>query len=126
MRAAVAAESVTQLGGVAGKVLVAGPHGGIIAALLGAQAGAHALILNDAGEGLERAGLAGLTYLEDIGMAAAAAAADCRSARIGDGRSMWESGRISFVNAAASRAGGAAGQTVRRFVEAMRAWRGPR
>src|SRR5260221_13502373 len=78
-----AAESVTQLGDVAGRVLVAGSHGGVIAAWLGATAGVHALILNDAGVGKDRAGIAGLFYLEDIGMAAAAG--DCISARIGDG-----------------------------------------
>lgn len=41
----VTAESVTQLHDVAGKVLVAGSHGGVIAARLGAAAGARALIL---------------------------------------------------------------------------------
>jgi len=45
------ADSVTTLGDVRGKVLVAGSHGGIVAAYLGANAGAHALILNDAGIG---------------------------------------------------------------------------
>ena len=79
----VTADSVTQLGDVAGRVLVCGSHGGLIAACLGAKAGAHALILNDAGLGKDRAGIAGLFYLEAIGMAAATV--DCHSARIGDG-----------------------------------------
>ncbi len=57
------AESVTRLEDVAGKVLVAGSHGGIVAAYLGAKAGAHALVLNDAGLGLDPAGIAGLAYL---------------------------------------------------------------
>lgn len=104
----VAAESVTQLQDVAGKVLVAGSHGGIIAAFLGAKAGAHALILNDAGLGRDRAGIAGLGYLEDIGMAAAAV--DCRSARIGDGADMLARGVISHANVYAALCGVAAGQ----------------
>lgn len=45
---------------MAGKVLVAGSHGGIIAAHLGAKAGVHALILNDAGLGKDRAGIAAI------------------------------------------------------------------
>ena len=71
MRPVVAAESVTELHDVGGKVLVAGSHGGLIAAYLGAKAGAHALILNDAGVGLDAAGIAGLPYLDGIGIAAA-------------------------------------------------------
>ena len=113
----VAAESVTQLEDVAGRVLVAGSHGGVIAAYLGAKAGVHALILNDAGVGKDRAGIAGLFYLEDLGMAAAAV--DCMSARIGDGRSMWESGRISHANAVAAQAGVARGMSVQDFARAV-------
>lgn len=94
---------------MAGKVLVAGSHGGVIAAFLGAKAGVHALILNDAGLGLDRAGIAGLAWLEDIGMAAAAV--DCRSARIGDGADMLARGLISHLNVYAARCGVVAGQS---------------
>lgn len=105
----VTAESVTQLDDVAGKVLVAGSHAGIIAANFGASAGVHALILNDAGLGLDRAGIAGLAWLDDIGMAAAAV--DCRSARIGDGADMLARGVISHANLFAARCGVIAGQS---------------
>ena len=105
----VTAESVTQLGDVRGKVLVAGSHAGVIAAYLGAAAGAHALILNDAGLGLDRAGIAGLAYLDAIGMAAAAV--DCRSARIGDGADMQARGVISHANLHAARCGVVSGQS---------------
>src|SRR5882672_10752917 len=105
----VAAESVTQLDDVAGHVLVAGSHGGVIAAYLGAKAGVHALVLNDAGVGKDRAGIAGLFYLEDIGMAAAAV--DCMSARIGDGADMLARGVISHANLYAAMCGVAAGQS---------------
>ena len=111
-------DSVTQPGEAAGKVLVAGSHGGIVAAYLGAKAGAHALILNDAGLGMDRAGIAGLFYLESIGMAAAAV--DCMSARIGDGADMLARGVISHANAFAALCGVVAGQACRDAAERLR------
>ena len=120
----VAAESVTRLDDVAGKVLVAGSHGGIIAAYFGARAGAHALVLNDAGLGMDRAGIAGLAYLEAIGMAAAAV--DCMSARIGDGTDMLVRGVISHANVFAALYGVVAGQSCRDAAERMRRAAAPR
>ena len=99
----VTAESVTQLRDVAGKVLVAGSHGGIIAGYYGASAGVRALILNDAGIGKDAAGIAALPYLAVIGMAAATVGH--RSARIGDGADMLARGVISHANAVASALG---------------------
>jgi hypothetical protein len=119
-----AAESVTQLGDVAGKVLVAGSHAGVIAAWYGAKAGAHALVLNDAGVGKDRAGIAGLVYLEAIGMAAAAV--DCMSARIGDGADMLARGVVSHANVFAALCGVVAGQSCRDAAERMRAASPPR
>ena len=93
-----AAESVTELGGeVRGAVLVAGSHGGLIASYLGAKAGAHALMLNDAGGGLDQAGIAGLAWLDGIGMAAATVAHT--SARIGDGADSLARGVITTTSA---------------------------
>lgn len=112
------AESVTELGDVSGKVLVAGSHGGIIAAYLGAIAGAHALVLNDAGLGKDRAGIAGLAWLEDIGMAAATV--DSRSARIGDGADMLRRGVISHANLHATLAGVFSGQSCREAAARLR------
>ncbi len=94
---------------MAGKVLVAGSHGGVIAAYYGAKAGAHALILNDAGIGMDEAGIAGLAYLDAIGIAAAAVSH--ASARIGDGADMLARGVVSRANACAARAGVSAGQS---------------
>jgi hypothetical protein len=94
----VSAESVTELGPeVRGSVLVAGSHGGRIAGYYAATAGAHAVILNDAGVGKDAAGIAALDELDSIGMAAATVAHT--SARIGDGADMLARGRISYVNA---------------------------
>lgn len=120
----VTAESVTRLHDVAGKVLVAGSHAGIIAACLGAKAGAHALVLNDAGLGKDRAGIGGLFYLEQIGMAAAAV--DCMSARIGDGADMLARGVTSHANAFASLCGVVAGQSCREAADRLREARPPR
>jgi len=112
MRAIVTAESVTELGAeVRGAVLVAGSHGGRIAGYYAAKAGAHAVILNDAGVGKDAAGVAALGELEAIGMAAATAAHS--SARIGDGADMLARGCISHVNAIAVRCGVAPGMPVR-------------
>lgn len=102
-------------------MLVSGSHGGIVAAYLGANAGAHALILNDAGVGKDRAGISGLAWLEAIGMAAAAV--DCRSARIGDAADMLARGIISHANIYAALCGVASGQScdeaAKRLREAM-------
>jgi len=124
MRQIAAAESVTQLEDVADKVLVVGSHGGVIAAYLGAKAGAHALVLNDAGVGKDRAGIAGLGYLDAIGMAAATV--DCMSARIGDGADMLARGVISHANVYAALCGVAAGQSCREAAERMRNAAAPR
>jgi len=118
VRGIVAAESVTALGEVAGKVLVAGSHGGVIAACLGALAGAHGLVLNDAGIGKDEAGIAGLRWLEVFGIAAATVGH--ASARIGDGADMLRRGIISHANAIASIAGVRAGQTCREAAERLR------
>ena len=118
-RAILAAESVTELGDeVRGAVLVAGSHGGLIASYLGAKAGAHALILNDAGIGLDEAGVAGLPWLDAIGMAAATVS--YTSARIGDGADSLARGVISRVNAHAARAGVASGMSARTAAEKLR------
>ena len=110
-RCILTAESVTELGAaVRGAVLVAGSHGGIIAAYLGLVAGAHALILNDAGIGKDGAGIAGLAWLDAIGMAAATVS--YLSARIGDGADSLARGVISCINAHASQAGVAPGMAV--------------
>ena len=109
MRPILTAESVTELGdAVRGAVLVAGSHGGLIACYLGATAGAHAMILNDAGVGLDDAGIAGLEWLEASGMAVATVAHT--SARIGDGADSLARGVISHCNAGAAAAGVHPGQ----------------
>ncbi len=86
-----------------GRVVLAGSHGGAYCAGVAAKAGLRAVMLNDAGFGLDRAGVGALALLDGIGMAAAAI--DYMSARIGDGADMARRGVLSAVNDAASRAG---------------------
>ncbi len=69
-----------------GHVVICGSHGGIYCGYLAAKAGLRAVILNDAGIGLDQAGLGCLDYCEKLGMAAATCSHD--SARIGDGADM--------------------------------------
>ena len=87
----------------AGGIVISGSHGGAYAGYLAARSGARAVILNDAGVGLDEAGLGALALCERIGMAAATVAHN--SARIGDAESARTAGVISFSNAAAAAAG---------------------
>jgi hypothetical protein len=120
MTPVLAAESVTELAPeVRGAVLVAGSHGGIIAAYLAATAGVRAVVFNDAGVGKDAAGIAGLAYLERIGTAAAAVAHT--SARIGDGADALERGVVSHANALAALLGVVAGMRCRDAAERLRA-----
>ncbi len=107
----VLAGSITKLPqGAAGRVVVCGSHGGAYPARLALAGGIRAVILNDAGVGLDGAGIASLAICEQAGMAAATASS--ASCRIGDPQDMMARGRISFANALASACGVAAGETV--------------
>jgi hypothetical protein len=79
-----------------GRVVIASSHGGIYAAYKAAASGARAVILNDAGVGLQNAGIACLEYCQKIGMAAAVVSHG--SARIGVASDMFERGIISHSN----------------------------
>lgn len=97
-------DSVNYLSPVAcDQVVVASSHGGIYAAYKAAACKARAVILNDAGVGLDDAGIACISYCEKLGMAAAVVSN--LSARIGDVADMMERGVISFVNREARNAG---------------------
>jgi hypothetical protein len=116
----VTAASVTKLGPEhAGQVLIGGSHGGVYAGYLAAKAGVRAVILNDAGGGLDDAGFSSLVYLDDLGRPGATVSHD--SARIGDGDDMAARGVISHVNQTAAALGCAVGQSAAACAEAMRA-----
>lgn len=113
------ADTVTKLGAeAAGSVVIAASHGGVYAGFEAAGAGVRGIILHDAGVGLDRAGIGSLTYLEELGIAAATI--DYQSAVIGNGESLAKDGVISFVNDTAAAVGCAPGQTAMACAEAMR------
>jgi len=105
-------DSITRLDdSFRGKVLVAGSHGGVYATYLAALGRLRGVILNDAGVGKDNAGIGGLAYLDEMGMAAATVAHT--SARIGDGDDMMRRGVISHANAHAIAAGCTVGMACR-------------
>jgi hypothetical protein len=107
----------------AGAVVVSGSHGGLYPAVIASRAGVHSVIFNDAGIGLDAAGIAGVKALEKVGMAAASA--DCMSCRIGSADDMMDNGIISFANAHASGQGVVAGQSVAGAAQRLDAAAGP-
>src|SRR6266702_4170839 len=97
----VIADSITRIGPeAAGAVVVNASHGGVYAAYLAAKLDAVAAIFNDAGIGRDGAGIAGLDYLEQFGIAAATVGHD--TARIGDGADMMARGAVTQANGLAA------------------------
>ena len=105
--------------GDAGAIVVTGSHGGLVGGdpAMALRTQAFAAVFNDAGIGVEEAGIGRLAALEGRGVAAFTVAA--ASARIGEARSSFEDGVISRVNAAAARLGAAAGMRAR---DVLLAW----
>ncbi len=97
-------------------ILVTGSHG----ALLGGrpdhvlQVDVFAAFFNDAGGGKDGAGYSRLPLLDDRGVAGGCVS--CDTARIGDGRSTYDSGVLSRVNEVARRLGLAEGMSCREAV----------
>lgn len=110
--------SATATEDCAGQVVVSGSYGGEYNAWHAAKWGIRGLILNDAGVGKNNAGIAGLYYLDRIGLAAATA--DAQTCHIADGENMLAHGLISHVNAAAAALGCKVGQSVRQCAVLMK------
>jgi len=105
----VIADSITRIGSeAAGAVVVNASHGGIYAAYLAARLHASAAIFNDASVGRDRAGISGLDYLQELGIAAATVGHN--TARIGDGADMMAYGIVTHANALAISLGVMPGQ----------------
>lgn len=102
-----------------GSVLIAGSHCGDFCGWYALRSGLLGAILNDAGVGLDDAGIRGLKRMDDAGMPAATVS--YLSARIGDGRDMAARGVISFCNAAASALGVTLGLPAMRAARLMAA-----
>ena len=120
MRASlIVVDSVTALGSTqADAVIVTGSHGGLIAARYAAAAGVRAAVFNDAGGGLDDAGVAGLSALAGIDIAAAAVSH--ASARIGDAADTLARGIVSLANAPATACGVRSGMRCVDAVELLR------
>src|SRR5665213_3288036 len=116
----VSVDSVTRLGADArGAVAVCGSHGAPYSAQLAARAGVRGVVLNDAGIGMHGAGVAGIAWLDWLGIAACAI--DYRSARIGDAADMLAAGVVSTVNKGAARHGCRPGHTAREAAACLQA-----
>ena len=123
-----ALDSVTQVDErCVGLVLIAASHGGVYSGYLAARGRVRAAIFNDAGIGLDEAGIGGLDYLEKLGIPAAAVYHS--SCRIGDARDMVDRGLIGHANAPARQLGCVPGLKLRdcaaRMVAAMAPPDGP-
>lgn len=102
-----------------GHVAITGSHGGLLGNKpeTAIKVDVRAAVYNDAGIGIDGAGISRLPALEARGIAGACVS--CFSARIGDARSTFEDGYISALNATAERYGGAVGQSCKEFVAAI-------
>ncbi len=103
----------------AGQIIVTGSHGGLVGGdpAMALRTDGYAAVFNDAGVGIEEAGIGRLPALDSRGIPAATVAAS--SARIGEARSTFEDGVISHANAAAVRLGARVGAPARDFVLAL-------
>ncbi len=116
----VALDSITRLAPEhRGMVVVAASHGGLYCGFLAAAGGVRAVALNDAGVGLEGAGIAGLALLDTVCIPGLAVS--FRSARIGDGEDMLRRGRVSYANRMAATLGCTAGAALLPCLELLRA-----
>jgi len=102
-----------------GRVVVCGSHGGLYPGAVASLAGVSAVLFNDAGIGLNRAGVAGVLALADVGMAAAAV--DCQSCHIGSARDTMARGIISTTNSGARRLGITPGMSARAAADLLSA-----
>ncbi len=93
-------DSITELQPAdAGCIALSGSHGGLSSARYALAVRPLLSVFNDAGIGLDDAGIAGLALLQSHGLAACAVSH--RSARIGQAASTLNDGVVSCANAAA-------------------------
>lgn len=116
-------DSIALIGGLGERsrdaVIVSGSHGGVSAAefVVDHPHRPRIVFYNDAGIGKDGAGIAGLSMLQAIGVAACAYAH--HSARIGEARDGYRHGVISHVNRLAASLGIGAGQRVDEMVQRL-------
>ena len=97
-------DSITELQPAdAGCIALSGSHGGLSSARYALAVRPLLSVFNDAGVGLDDAGIAGLAFLQSHGLAACAVSHT--SARIGQAASTLTHGVVSHANAAAQALG---------------------
>jgi hypothetical protein len=103
-----------------GTIVATGSHGGLLGGRpeTALKIDALAALFNDAGIGMDEAGVTRLPALDGRGIAAGTVAAT--SARIGDARSTYEDGILTRVNQRAAALGIGPGVTAREFVQIVR------
>jgi hypothetical protein len=112
-------DSITEaVGGPPGQVVVSGSHGGVSAGRFAIEARVRLAVFNDAGVGLDGAGIAALPLLQAHGIAALTVAHD--TAHIGEAASTLATGVISHTNAAAAALGARPGLALSAWLEAAR------
>ncbi|MBL8289345.1 MAG: hypothetical protein JNL85_15305 [Rubrivivax sp.] len=102
-----------------GAVVVSGSHGGSSAARYAIAARPLLSVFNDAGVGMDEAGIAGLAMMQAEALAAVAVAHT--SARIGEARSTFEDGVVSHANGSAAALGARPGLRLREWLQAAAA-----
>jgi hypothetical protein len=102
-----------------GAIVVTGSHGGLVggSAAAALRVDAFAALFNDAGFGMDDAGVARLAPLDDRGIAAFTVAA--ASARIGEAHSTYADGIVSRTNQTAKRLGVREGDRAAAVVERL-------
>jgi len=100
-----------------GAILVTGSHGGLVGGVpaMALRVDGFAGVFNDAGIGIDEAGIGRLPALDVRGIAGLTVAA--ASARIGEARSTFEDGIISRVNRTAAALGAAEGMPLKPVLE---------
>ena len=103
----------------AGQIVLTGSHGGLVGGdpAMALRTDAFAAVFNDAGVGIDHAGVGRLAALDQRGIAAFTVAAS--TARIGEARSSFEDGVISRVNETAAGHGAVIGGRAR---DVLLAW----
>jgi hypothetical protein len=106
--------------GQVGTVVATGSHGGLLGSRpdTALKIDALAALFNDAGIGIDEAGVTRLPALDARGIAAGTVSA--ASARIGDARSTYEDGILTRINRCAASLGIAPGMSAREFVGIVR------
>ena len=99
-----------------GAIVVTGSHGGLVGGdpASALRTDAFAAVFHDAGIGIDQAGIGRLPALDDRGIAGLVA--DGMTCRIGDARSVFETGIVSACNEAAALLGAMPGDAVRDLV----------